>query len=403
MDNNLIKNSSLYLLIVAFVLLLGGCENSTSPEESGHSNDIEAFIWAFDDDSGRVSIYDVHNEIPKNTYTASAFSMMHCFMAGPATEPTVWMAKSNKAYAFTGGFDLSHGDHAHKEAPMEYAAIAVGNNPVHMGSTPSGDSVAFANDGDGTVSIIDVITREVVQTCTHGSGHSSALLTGEYLITTPATASGETWAKIIDITRDSILDSLDIGAGAHGDAYYAAEKKAFIAITDGIAVIDVAARAVSKTIPYTETGRTNFLYHGHNNRFAAGLHKTDSGTSDKLLILDMASDKLEYLAIPNASLPWNISKGQFALSADGTAAVISDNVALKIYHVTLATKAVKTLNAPAAACAVATDENGTFVWALAGSNVSMFHVAENRKIDTFPVDQGVDWIYVTSTTVEAVQ
>jgi len=389
-------------LIAASLFLFGGCENSTNPEESGHSHDIEAFIWAFDDDSGRVSIYDVQNEISKATYTASAFAMMHCFMAGPATEPTVWMAKNNKAYAFTTGFDLSHGDHAHKEAPIEYATIAVGDNPVHMGSTPSGDSVAFANDGDGTVSIIDVTAREVVQTSTHGSGHSSALLTGEYLITTPATASGETWAKIIDIARDSVLDSLDIGAGAHGDAYYAAGKKAFIAVTGGIAVIDVAARAVSKTIPYTGIGRTNFLYHGHNNRFAVGLHKTDSGTSDKLLILDMASDQLEYLVIPDATLPWNISKGQFALSADGNVAVISDNVASKIYHVTLAAKAIKTLSAPAAACAVATDENGIFVWALTGSEVSMIHVAENRATDTFTVGQGVDWIYVTSTTMEAV-
>ena len=389
------------LLLPLVLLLQGGCNNPADPDEADYG-DVKAWLWAFDDDNGKVTIYDTEDGAAETTYTASAFSMMHCFTAGPALTPTLWMAKTSTAYAFTTGFDLSHGDHAHRETPEVVAAIDVGTTPVHTGSTPSGDTVAFANDGDETTSIIDVATREVVATVSHGSGHSAALLTGEYLVTTAATGSGENWAKIVDIAADSVLDSLTIGTGAHGDAWYDAEKRAFISCSDGIYVIDVADRTVSGSIPYTESGRTNFLYHAHGSSLAVGLHKTDEGTSDKMLLLDMEDESLDYLTISGAVLTWNISTGQFALSVDGNVAVISDNEASKIYHVTLATKTVKTLTAPAAACAVATDTDGTHVWALDGSTVSMIDVVKNDVEQTFSVTGDADWIYVTSAAAEVV-
>jgi len=397
------KKSIPLLLFAGLLFLLVGCDNGTNSEEThDHEHDAEAWLWAFDDDNGTVTIYDTHEGVAETTYTASAFSMMHCFTAGPSMTPTLWMAKSSTAYGFTTGFDLAHGDHAHKETPEEYATIDVGTNPVHMGSTPSGDTIAFSNDGDQTVSIIDVDTKAVVATVTHGSGHSAALLTGEYLITHAATGSGDTWAKVIDIAKDSVLDSLTIGSGAHGDSYYEAGKKAFIACADGIYIIDAANRTVKGSIAYTEAGRTNFLYHGHENPLAVGLHKTDAGTSDKLLLLDMQNETLEYITISGAVVPWNISTGQFSISADGSVAVISDNTASKIYHIVLPTKTVKTLTAPAAGCAVGTNADGSVVWALNGSTVSMIHVEENEIDDTFSVSAETDWIYVTSAEVEVV-
>jgi hypothetical protein len=80
-----------------------------------------------------VTIYD-HDGIAEMTYTTCAFPMMHCFRAGPALKPTLWMAKNSIAYGFSTGFDLSQGDHAHMEAPVPYAAITTGTNPVQMGS-----------------------------------------------------------------------------------------------------------------------------------------------------------------------------------------------------------------------------------------------------------------------------
>ena len=393
---------SIPLLLSSMLLFLfGGCGNDSNPVDThGHEHEVEAWLWAFDDDNGTVTISDTHDGVAETTYTASAHMMMHCFTAGPAMTPTLWMAKGSTAYGFSTGFDLSHGDHAHKETPESYATITVGTSTVHMGSTPSGDTVAFANDGDQTVSIIDVAAKSVVATVSHGSGHSSALLTGDYLITTAATGSGDTWAKVIDTAKDSVLDSLTIGSGAHGDAYYAAGKKAFIACADGLYIIDIANRTVKGSIAYTESGRSNFLYHGHANPLAVGLHKTDAGTSDKLLLLDMQNETLEYITISGAVVPWNISTGQFSLSADGSVAVISDNTASKIYHITLATKTVNTLTAPAAGSAVATNADGSVVWALNGGTVSMIHAEDNEIEDTFSVSAETDWIYVTSVDVE---
>jgi DNA-binding beta-propeller fold protein YncE len=388
---------------VIALLALGGCDDN--PTDSGdephvHDHDVHAWLWAFDDDGRTVTVYDTHDGVAETTYTAAAFPMMHCFTAGPSLEPTLWMAKGNTAYAFTAGFDLSHGDHAHMETPLPYASIAVGNSPVHMGRSPSGDTVAFANDDDGTVSIIDVGSKSVVGTVSHGSGHSAALLIGDRIITTAATGSGATWAKIVDIATDSVLDSLTIGAGAHGDAYHAAGSKAFIACADGMYIIDAAARRVTGSIPYGEPGRTNFLYHSHANDVAIGLHKTDGGTSDKLLLLDMRNETLEYLQITGATLTWNIRDGHFALSDDGNTAVIADMQTAAIYHVDLPTKTVTTLQAPAAGCAVAVDAGGETVWALNDGTVTTIDAAENHTVDTVSVSSDTDWLFVTSVTVD---
>jgi len=385
------------------LLALGGCgeDPSGTGDDHQHDHEVNAWLWAFDDDAQSATIYDAHEGVAETTFTAAAFAMMHCFTAGPSMEPTVWMAKTNTAYAFTAGFDLSHGDHAHMETPAVYAMIPVGNNPVHMGRSPSGDTVAFANDDDGTISIIDVASKQVVATVSHGSGHSAALLIGGgRIITTPATGSGETWAKIVDIAADSVLDSLTIGAGAHGDAFYAASGKAFIACTDGIHVIDIANRQVSGSVPYADSGRTNFLYHGHESSIAVGLHKTTAGTSDKLLLLHMDSETLEYLSISGATLNWNIRDGHFALSDDGSTAVIADLQGSSIYHVDLATKTVTTLQAPAAGCAVAVDARGETVWALNGATVTTIDAAENLAVGVISVSSDVDWIFATSVEVD---
>lgn len=389
-------------IVVALSALWGCSDNPSDNDNHGdHDHEVHAWLWAFDDDSQTVTIYDAHEGVAETTFTAAAFSMMHCFTAGPSMEPTVWMAKTNTAYAFTAGFDLSHGDHAHMETPVTYATIPIGNNPVHMGRSPSGDTVAFANDDDQTISIIDVVSKSVVATVSHGSGHSAALLIGGgRIITTPATGSGETWAKIVDIATDSVLDSLTIGAGAHGDAFYATAGKAFVACTDGIYIIDVVNRRAVGSIPYADSGRTNFLYHGHESAIAVGLHKTAAGTSDRLLLLHMDGDSLEYLTIAGAKLNWNIRDGHFALSHDGTTAVIADLQRPSIYHLDLTTFTVKTLQAPAAGCAITVDAHGETVWALNGATVTTIDAAENRTVGTMSVSTDVDWLYATSVEVE---
>jgi hypothetical protein len=268
-------------------------------------------------------------------------------------------------------------------------------NLVHRGRTNDGQKVAFADDAQQQVVIIDVQDGNVT-TLGNGSAHSAAILTNDYIITTAATSTPEKWANFIDLVSGEIDTTLEIGTGAHGDAYYYTNNTAFIACSDGIYVIDVDMKQVKKTIAYTEEGRTNFIYHTPGESFAVGLHKADSGTSDKLMLLDLENETLEYVTIPGAELDWNISSGLFALSREGNVAVFSDKSKAKIYHVTLETKVIITLDSPEAGAPVAVDFNGNNIWALSGQTVSRIYAPDNNIEDTITVPAGTDWIWVTS-------
>jgi len=363
---------------------------------TGTEETVLAWVWAYNGTASVLEAYHSATGEMKAQFTASAYPMMHILHAGPAEEPTIWMANAGTAYAFTAGFH-HHGDHAHMEIPEVYKTVTVGPTPVHMGVAPDGMTVAFANDGDQTVSVIDVITGNV-KTISGGSGHSSALLTGEYLITTSATSTTEKWAKIIDISTNSVVATIETATGTHGDAFYAAGNTAFLACGDGIYIVDVAAKSLKKRLPYTEAGRTNFLYHGEESSLAVGLHKTEAGTSDKILLLDMAGEILEYLTIAGATLDWKIKDGYFALAQNGQVAVLADLALPKVYHVNLLTKAVTTLTAPVTGVAVGTNFDGTHVWVLdkTSQKVSRIHAVHNERSDEFSVPAGTEWIFVTS-------
>lgn len=370
---------------------------------AGDEEEVLAWVWAYNETASTLQAYQSATGEMAAEFTASAHPMMHIIHAGPAEEPTIWMANGGTAYAFTAGFH-SHGDHAHLETPEIYKTVAVGQSPVHTGLAPDGMTVAFANDGDQTVSVIDVASGNV-QTIAGGSGHSAALLTGEYLMTTSATSTDEKWAKIIDISGNSVVATIETAIGTHGDAFYAAGNTAFLACGDGIYIVDVSAKSLKKSLPYTEDGRTNFLYHGEEASLAVGLHKTDAGTSDKILLLDMAAESLEYLTISGATLDWKIKDGYFALSEDGQVAVLADLSLPQVYHVNLQTKVVTTLTAPAAAVAVATNFDGTQVWVLDKTSfkVSRIHAAHNERTDEFSVASGTEWIFVTSYDGEVLE
>jgi len=370
---------------------------------TGHEEKVLAWIWAYDGTAGTLQAYHSADGKKKAEFTASTHPMMHIIHAGPVDEPTIWMANAGTAYAFTAGFH-THGDHAHMETPEIHSTVATGSSPVHTGVSPDGMTVAFANDGDQTVSVIDVAGGSV-QTISHGSGHSAALLTGEYLITTAATPTDEKWAKIIDISANSVVATIETATGTHGDAFYAAGNKAFLACGDGIYIVDVTAKSLKKSLPYTEAGRTNFLYHGEESSLAVGLHKTESGTSNKILLLDMAGETLEYLTISGATLDWKIKDGYFALSQNGDVAVLADLAMPQIYHVNLQTKEVKTLTAASASSAVATNFDGSQVWVLDKSSqtVSRIDVEHNERKDDFTVATGTEWIFVTSYDGEVME
>ncbi len=398
------SKSLLRFLVILFSLtsiLITGCSEKSKPlgANPDETQDVFAWVWAFDEDADSVRIYNAGEGVLKASYSAEAHPMMHIIPAGPASEPTLWMASGNTAYAFTRGFH-PHADHAHMEIPEAHAAISQVFGAAHMGSTGMGDTVAFANDDSSTVTIINAATGSA-RILHNGSPHSAALLASGYLVTTHMNRK---WAKIINITADTLLDSIAIDTLAHGDAYYAANNTAFIACKNGIEVLDLNTRTRKGGISYTQSGRTSFLYHAHGSRIALCLHNTGGVVAtDKILLLNMANENLEYLAIPGASLDWSINGGHFALSENGKAAILSDLTLARVYQVNLdpassGYKSVITIAVSAAKSAVAANFDGSHVWVQSGQTVDMYHVESGSALleKTMAVSQGTDWIYVTS-------
>lgn len=403
-----IKSIIHFCLFLSFSAAIFFFNCAVDPEKDIITNDnnentdihkIHAWLWAFDSIADSLRVYHTVDHKKWASFSASMHPFMRIKRAGLINSNlnhAIWMAGGNTAYSFTDGL-LDHGDHGHIVIPKIHFTVPLGEavNAAHIGCSPDGNLVAFANDNGQDVKLINN-TNGVVTTIPNGSGHSAALLTEEYVITTAATPSSEKWAKINDIASGAVVATIPIGTGAHGDAYYAAGKKAFIACTNGIYIIDVNSKTLKDSLLYTQPGRTNFLYHGTNNSIAVGLHKTDANTSDKILRLDLANEKLEYITITGATLDWKIKDGYFALSEDGKIAVMSDLNLAKIYHINLETKEIKTLDAPAAASAIATNYDGNHIWVLNGNTVSRIYVPNGKSEESFAIAEGTAWIFITS-------
>lgn len=401
-----IINYKFILMVIIILSMFGNCavdpeDDILKPgqEDTGEKHSINAWLWAFDADAASCHVYHTADKQEWATFAMDMHPMMRTLEAGIINSNlnhSLWMAKGNKIYSFTDGI-LDHSDHGHIVIPEVHQQITLqeGVTLVHRSRSSNGKTVAFADDANQQIFLINV-QNGAVSTLDHGSAHSSALIAGDYLVTTAATSTDEKWAKLIYIASGQVDTTLEIGQGAHGDAYYAGTNTAFIACSDGIYVIDVTAKSVKKKISYAEEGRTNFLYHAPDEPLAVGLHKTDSGTSDKFLLLDMANESLGYITIPGASLDWNMATGCFALAREGKVAVFSDKESSKIYHVNLETTDITTLDAPAVACPVAVSFNGAHIWALNGTTVSRIYSVENHMENTIAVPDGTDWIFVTS-------
>jgi len=409
-----------YLSMILFSFLplfWAGCSSDSSDpigavQEDDHTDHTEeslAWIWGYDAETGILTAY--HSGGAKRaTFAAQVHPMIRIAYAPSETAPTIWMASGQTARAFTAGFH-PHMDHGHMETPEQHASLPVVHNPAHMSISPDGGNLVIANDENETLTVIDVQTGAVVATVTHGSPHSAALMTGQgHLVTTHMQ---ENWAKIVDPLTDTVLAEISIGAGAHGDAYYASTGRAFIACVEGIEVIDTVSMMKTKRLSYPAAGRTSFLYHAGETPVAVGLHNLtvdgERQEADSFLLINMADETLEAISIPGASLDWSSRDGCFTLSQDGRTAVFSDLNASRMYVVDVdpeseTFRSVSTITVPAPGVAVGAGEQGEHLFVMAGTTVYPVDL-EKMEVNmggAFAVKEGTDWIYVTSFDGEVI-
>lgn len=386
--------------VVLLCLLWGGCSDDDKVL-GGHDDeeeDLNTWIWALDDQSGTIRIHDADTGALEATLAGSSHPMMRQILAGPESEPTVWMGRDGTAYGFTRGF-APHGDHTHMEIPAAIAVLATGPGTAHQGVDSHGEIVVYANDGDSTFTLIDVAAR-TASTLHHGSGHSAAFYAHGRLVATDMHAP---WARGIDAAGDTILFQATIDTLAHGDAYHHESETLFIATLKGFETLDPGSGSLGARIPYPAPGRVNFLYHAGETSVAFGPHKTGS-TTDKIFLLDMEQRTAEVLAISGATLDWSVSGGAFALSADGRMVVAADLAQARLYMVCIDSenascyRSVTTLAVPATGMACAVNHAGDHVWALdqATGTVYCYHPTEGELHNSWSTDPSTDYIFATS-------
>jgi len=96
--------------------------------------------------------------------------------------------------------------------------IGVGNQPVALAETPDAKKLYAVNQGDGTVSAISLIDRNVVQTIATGATPVWALARSDservYVLN-----NGSRTVSAIDTATDLIVGSANVGPGANYMAY----------------------------------------------------------------------------------------------------------------------------------------------------------------------------------------
>ena len=98
------------IVILTMTFCLGGClDDSSEPiahnkDSHNHEQSVNAWIWVYQSDNKALNVYNAADGSLGASFTADVHSMMHIMQAGPASEPTLWMADGYTACSFTSGF-----------------------------------------------------------------------------------------------------------------------------------------------------------------------------------------------------------------------------------------------------------------------------------------------------------
>jgi len=387
------------LSMLGLILLLAGCgqqdDQVLGPAHAEEEIEAHAWLWAFDSDQDSLRVYDGATGQLHATFFAQPHAILHEVMAGPSSEPTVWMGSGAAGFVFSAGFE-THGDHAHMVPPHSLGTVQTGAGNTHLTTDPHGETVSWANDGDETFTLVDVETLTPV-TVGHGSPHSSSLLAHGTLL---ATHMHEKWARLIDVESGGVLAEVAIDTLAHGEAFYEAAEQAFIPCLNGVTVVGFEEQANLGLISYPGAGRVNFLFSGHGSDKALAPAKLADGPASDVWILDMQQQSMAAVNIPGSALAWNRGGGNLSLSADGVVAVLTDLETARAYVVDLASGTAETITIEEADMACALGYEGDQLWLLE-KDAGVIHF-RHRHGDVweegagFPIHSGSDWIFITS-------
>lgn len=129
-------------------------------------------------------------------------------------------------------------------------AIPVGKGPEGMDLSPDGKEVWAANSGDGTVSIIDVAAKKVVETVDFKTKHSNRLKFTPDGKTVLVSDAGSDELIVVNTTTRKEQKRLKVGRGPEGILVQPDGARAFVATSqeNAVAVVDLKTLEVTAKI-----------------------------------------------------------------------------------------------------------------------------------------------------------
>ena len=129
--------------------------------------------------------------------------------------------------------------------------VAVGKGPEGFDVSPDGKEVWAANSGDGTVSVMDVAEKKVIQTIEAQTRHSNRLkftLDGKLVFVSDLGGSD---FVVLDAAVRKVVKRINIGRSAEGVLMSPDGSRVFVSVSpdNNVAVVDLKSLEVTGRIP----------------------------------------------------------------------------------------------------------------------------------------------------------
>jgi YVTN family beta-propeller protein len=126
--------------------------------------------------------------------------------------------------------------------------ITVGNDPCGVAYNSDDNLIYVANNGDGTVSVIDGLTYEVATINGVAGAHGVAYDSGHSLVYVTKRDSNE--LAVIDASTNTVSRTLPVGSQPHGVAYNPTSHKIYVANygDNTVTIIDANTMTTTTTI-----------------------------------------------------------------------------------------------------------------------------------------------------------